>query len=345
MTISTPVYATREAVREAVDFKDALFSNARIDRALEASARTVEGDLKRRFYPEVATRKFDWPNYSLSATWELDLGDNEVIEVVSLTAGGNTIPVADIKLRRGDDKSEPPYNRIEIDLSTSSAFSSGSTFQQAIEVEALYGYQNTTTPAGATAQLINGSVTSLQVTDSGSVGVGAIMKIDNERILVTNKSMLDTTQNLQTSLDARQNSESVVVQNGAAFFVDEIILIDAERMKIVDIAGNTLIVKRAWDGTTLAAHTAPTADIYAPRTLTIVRAFLGTTAASHSSATAIVCQSFPGLVTEYSLALALADTRLGSASYVPETFDNKALRDLCEKAYSAYGRKLRTGAI
>jgi hypothetical protein len=48
-------------------------------------------------------------------------------------------------------------------------------------------------------------------------------------------------------------------------------------MLIDDIAGNTLIVKRGWDGTVLAAHTTG-ATIYAPRTLTVTRGALGTTA-------------------------------------------------------------------
>lgn len=344
MTIATPVYTTREAVKEALDFKETARNDNRIDAALQSAARSSEGFLHRRFYPEIATRFWDWPNSSYSPTWELELGDNDVISIITLTAGGVVIPSTDYKLRRGDDKSEPPYNRIEVDISTASVFTSGNTWQQSVAVEALWGHNDVTTPIGTTAQNINGSVVALNVSNS-AIGVGSLLKIDTERMLVTRKSLLDTTQNLQTSLTANQNNVIVAVTDGTTFFVDETILIDAERMKIVDIAGNNLIVKRAWDGSTLATHTAPTADIYAPRTLTLVRAFLGTTAASHNSGVTINSQVFPPLVSEFNLALTLNDIRTGLAGYAPDMFDNKALRAKADEAYIAHGRKFRMGAI
>jgi len=343
--ISTPVYTTREAVKESMDWKETARNNALVDRAVQSAARDIEGALHRRFYPELTTRRWDWPNYSLSPSWVLELDDNELISIDTLTAGGVVIPSTNYKLRREDNKAEPPYTRVEIDLSTASSFAAGPTFQESVEILGWYGFDDKNAPAGATAGAINGSVTTLNVSDSGIIGVGSLLRIDNERMLVSGKRMLDTAQNLQGNLTAFQNNEVVPVQDGTAFFMDEIILIDAERMKIVDIAGNNLIVKRGWDGSTLAAHTTGTADIFAPRALTIVRAFVGTSAASHNSAVSITQHVPPGLISEYANALAMNDLRASISGYTPDMFDSKALRTKREAAYTAYGRKARSGAV
>lgn len=343
--ITAPVYVTREMVKEAPDFKETARNNPRVDQAIMSSAVDIDGSLHRRFYPEYATRKWDWPNSSLSPSWELELGDNDLISATTITAGGIVIPSGNYKLLRGDNKAEPPYNRIQIDLSTPSAFSAGPTWQESIIIEGLWGYSDNQAPAGATAQSINGSVTSLNVINSAIVGVGSLLRIDNERLLVSEKRSLDTTQNLQISMTASQSNQTVAVQDGTTFFVGEVILIDAERMKIFDIAGNNLFVIRAWDGTTLAAHTAPTADIYAPRTLTVTRAFVGSTAASHNNGVSITQHVPHALATEFNFALALNNIRTGITGYAPDMFDNKALNSIAARAYTVLGRKLRSGAI
>lgn len=342
--IMRPVYTTREKVKTAMDWKETSRNNTRVDDALQSSATDIEGCLHRRFYPEIATRKWDWPNYSLSPAWALELGDNDLISITTLTAGGIVIPSTDYKLKRDDNKDEPPYTRVEIDLSSASAFSSGATFQDSIVILGLWGHSDKSAPAGATAQAINGSVTNLSVTDSSIVGVGSLIRIDNERLLVSNKRMLDTTQNLQGNLTANKANEVVPVQDGTAFFPGETILIDAERMRIEDVAGNNLIVTRQWDGSTLAAH-AVTADIFAPRALTVVRGFLGTTAAAHNNAVSITQHVPPPLISEYSLALTINDLRSTIAGYTPDMFDSKALAAKKDAAYTAYGRKARSGAI
>ena len=79
--------------------------------------------------------------------------------------------------------------------------------------------------------------------------------------------MLATGQTLQApGLTDRANAETVPVTNGAAIAVGETILIDAERMLTVDIAGNNLIVKRGFDGSTLAELVLGPASAVAVRT-------------------------------------------------------------------------------
>src|SRR3546814_9940491 len=74
-------------------------------------------------------------------------------------------------------------------------------------------------------------------------------------MLVIQKQALDTTQNLASAMNALKNDQVVDVTDGTLFFVGELILIDSERMRIVDITGNNLTVVRAYDGSRSEEHT------------------------------------------------------------------------------------------
>lgn len=343
-------YITRESVKAALDIKETARSNGRIDECIEQASRTVEGILHRRFYPELDTRYFDWPNRQYARPWRLWLDANEVISATELVAGGVTIPPSDYFLRRADGLEEPPYDHIEIDLSSNAAFSSGETSQRAIALTATFGYDARSAGAGALAEALDDSEVGVDVTD-GSVGVGAILLVGSERMIVTGKSMLDTGQDTAASLAAQKNVETVAVASGAALNVGEIILIDAEKMLIVEIAGNNLIVKRAWDGSTLAAHESG-ADVYAPRTLTVERGALGTTAAAHNTAAAITRHIVPGPVAEFTMELTLTALGLGQAGYSSSSGSGESQRptrrsgesQVRKDAKATYGRS-RMGAV
>lgn len=343
MALTTPVYVTRDTVKEAADVNETARNNRVIDDICESVTRQIEGELHRRFYPELTTRKFDWPNYQSAASHQLYLEGNELIEIVTLTVGGTVVAAGDYILRNAEDLSEPPYDLLEMDLAGSAALSSGDSYQQAIEILGLFGHSNAQTPAGTLNGNITSSATTLD-TNAGAIDVGTVLTTDSERMLVTGKTMVDTTLNLLNTLTASKPEQVIQVTNGTLFAVDEVILIDAERMKIVDIAGNNLIVIRAWDGTTLAAHSI-TADIYVPRRLTVVRGLTGSTAASHLTAATMTAWKPPGLIGSYGLALALNDNRLRLAGYAPDSFSNKGLVEKAAAAYTTYGRKLRADAI
>lgn len=354
-----PVYATRERVKRALDVKETARSNAQIDDAIETSSRTVEGILHRRFYPELATRSFDWPNSQYARPGRLWLDQHELISLTTLVAGGVTIASGDYVLYPTDG---PPYNRVEIDLSGSAAFSSGDTHQQAIDITGVYaGCRLDEAPAGALAEALDASETAVDVTDSAAIGVGDIIRVDSERMLVVGRQMLDTGQNLGANLTDKASGVTVSVSDGTGFAVDEVLLVDSERMLVVDIAGNSLTVKRAWDGSVLAAHSSG-ADIYALRTLTVTRGALGTTAATHTTSAAIARHLVPGPVRDATVALALAQL-LGeqsgyarasssarpsgaagsSRSGTPAT--GRGVGDVLELAYTAYGRKARIRGV
>lgn len=343
-------YTTREQVKAALDSAETARNNGQVDRAIAAATDAIHGRLHRTFYPWTGTRYFDWPNAQRARPWRLWLDDNELAAVTSLSSGGTTIAAADYFLRPYDG---PPYNRVEIDLDSSAAFGGGSTSQRDITITGVWaGCPLDESPAGALAEALDASETAVDVTDSATVGVGHILRVDTERMIVTGKSMLDTGQNLGGDLAANVAGTTVAVTTGSAYTVGEVLLIDAERMLIVDVAGNNLIVKRAWDGSVLSAHTTGT-DIYAPRTLTVTRGALGTTAATHDTAAAIYRHDPPAGIVRLATALALDTLLQESSGYARQVgsgesqreASGRALRSAWDEAYTTHGRKARMRAV
>ncbi|MBT2508807.1 hypothetical protein J7I98_23555 [Streptomyces sp. ISL-98] len=353
------VYATREDVKHALDSKETARNNGQISRALESASRSIDDLCHRTFAPETDTRRFDYPGSQYARPWRLWLDSNTLISVTSLTSGGVTITADDYFLRRSDQRNEPPFTHVEIDLDSAAAFSSGDTHQQATVISGLFGYRNDETTVGAlTAAVGSTTATTISVTGAASalIGIGSVLRIDTERMLVTGRTMADTGQNLGgAGLTAQNNSVTVAVTDGTAYTVDETILIDSERMLIVDIAGNNLTVKRGWDGSVLAAHSAGV-DIYAPRTLTVTRGALGTTAATHSSGATAYRWDPPGLVRDLTIAEAIArltnehtgyarTRKTGDGGTSEKALDATALPSLRQQVYTAHGRKARTRAV
>lgn len=347
---TTPTYATREEIKAELDVKETARSNARIDRALADATDAVHGLCHRVFYPEQDTRYFDWPGPQHARPWRLWLDANEVISVTTLTSGGTTIVAADYFLE--PNQYGPPYNRIEIDLDSSAAFGGGDTHQRDITVTGLFGYKNDETTLGATAEALDDSETGVDVdaTTSAAVGVGSLLRIDTERVIVTGRAQLDTGQTLGgAGLTNQNNAVTVTVQSGPTFAAGETILIDGERMRVDEIAGSTLVVTRAWDGSTIAAHSVG-ATIYAPRTLTVARGALGTTAATHLTAATVHRWDAPGPVRQLCVAEALTDLLQGRSGYArtagsgegEREVSGRGVADLRKRVYVSHGRKART---
>ncbi|MGW1616377.1 hypothetical protein ACWCQZ_44415 [Streptomyces sp. NPDC002285] len=350
-------YATREDVMRALDVKLTARSSGQIDRALESASRDVEDLCHRKFFPVQATRYFDWPDVQYRPSWRLWLDDNQLISVTTLVSGGVTIPATDYFLE--PNRSGPPFNRLEIDLDSSAAYGGGDTHQRDIAVTGLWGYRNTETTVGALAEALDASETAVDVSGAASAasGVGSVLRVDSERMLVTGRTMLDTGQNVGGGgLTAQQNSVTLAVADGTAFAVDEILLVESERLLIVDIAGNNLTVKRAWDGSVLAAH-AVGIDIYAARTLTVQRGALGTTPATHSSATPVTRWDPPGPVRLLTIAEAINTVTMEQAGYSKvlrsgeaggsseRNRDQKGIDRLRKQVYDSHGRKGRVRSV
>lgn len=298
-----PAYATVEQLQAATDFKTTAYETDRLRRILNAASRDIDERMHRHFYPLTETRTYTYPRIvtprrATTAGFWLDA---DLLSLTSVTADDVSQTVSELELY--PSQYGPPYSWIGI---------TGAD----IDIAGLWGYSQDTEAAGALAANVSSSTAAtIDVTDSKSIGIGDLIKINDERMLVLSKSMLDTGENLGADLTADVSDVTVDLSDGTQFTEGEIILIDSERMLIVDIAGNSGTVKRAYDGSVLAAHTSP-ADIYAPRTLGVERGAAGTTAAdSHTAADSIVRNVPPEPIVELCIAEALTTYAQESAGY------------------------------
>jgi hypothetical protein len=320
-------YTTREAVQDAFDVKEAAHRSTQIDEAIASASDDIDGWLNRHKHglaPYNATRYFSWPRKDGGGASRLWLDENELISVSSFTAGGTTIAASDYFLEPVN--SGPPYTYIELDLDSSASFTNSGTAQRALAIVGVWGIHNDQKPAGALAEALDASETAVDVTDASLVGVGSVLTVDSERMLVTGRSTLTTGQTLASDMLALNSDRTVDVASGAALKVGETILIDSERMKIVDIVGNNATVIRAYDGSVLATHSSG-ATVYAYRTLTVERGARGTTAATHDTATAVTAWDVPDLVKDLCKALAITRLEQEWSAYGARVYSDEAERD------------------
>jgi hypothetical protein len=344
-------YATREDIMRGLDVQLTARNRRQIDDALAAATQSIHGLCHRRFYPVLATRYFDWPPRAGMTPWILRLDDQGLITAAVVASGGRTLTPDEYNLEPVN--SGPPFSRVEVVLSSDGNLGGGQTYQRDVQIAGLWGYRNTETTLGATTAAVSSSTATTVTVDgptSAVVGVGSVLRVDSERLVVTERTQATTGQT--GTLGAGKNDVALSVANGAAFAADEVLLLDAERIRVDDIAGNTLIVERAVDGSVLAAHTGAT--IYAPRALTVTRGALGTVAATHTSGSTVYQWNPPGLVHQLAKAEAiwqLLQERSGwfrrsstsGNSTAEVSRDNlEALRD---QTSTEHGRKARSRAV
>jgi hypothetical protein len=349
---AVPWYASREDVKSALDSAETARDNARVEAAIRSATESIESRLLvgRRFYPEIGTRYLAWPPEPYGRSYVINLPTtHEIVELTSVSAGGTTISSDDYFLE--PQHVGPPYTRLEIDLSSSAAFRAGSTHQRSIVLTGTFNYRDER-PAGTMAEALDATETAINLATAADIGVGDLIKVDSERMVVLSRAMLTTNQTLQSPVTAQVNSVSLAVTDGTAFAIGETVLLDAERMRVVDIAGNTLIVKRAHDGSVLAAHTGST--IYAARTLTVERGAVGTTAATHSDAATVYKHHPPGLIHELCVALSVFERlneqsgwarEIGGGDQPARQVSASAIRDLIARARARWGPHGRKGAV
>lgn len=344
-------YASRADVKSALDYRETARNNVQVDRAIETASRAVNSLTRRRFSPTIGTKVFDWPNNQYAPTWRLWLEDRELISATLVTSGGVTIAPANYFLEPAADG--PPYNRLEINLAGPAAFGSGNTRQRSISITGLWGYTDVSLTVGTLVGSLSSSATSLVVSNGATVDVGHTLTLDAERVQVNERAFAASGQTLAVALGASNAGQVVAVQSGPAINVGETISVDAERMLVVDVTGNNLTVRRAWDGSTLAAHLI-SAAVNVSRTFTVTRAVLGTTAATHNSAITVTRWVPPPLVVELTIGEAtsillqesIGFTKAGGntdASGVGTT--DRGLPRLRAQVISAHGRKGRAWAV
>lgn len=349
--ITRPAYCTRDDVLRASDVAGSLSQAREADRAVCQGADATDKLLNRVFYPVTATKRYRWPARSQQApAWRLWIdGDAQLISLTTLSSGGVTIAPSSVFLEPQD--TGPPYDRIELDISTATGFSVGTTPQRSIVITGTWGYAADTAAVGTLGASINSSVTTVQVSNSSTVGPGDLLYCGTEAMLVTDSAYVTTSQTLQSALTADSSVVSVSVTTGSSYAAGELVLLDSELMEITAVTGNTLTVNRAVQGTVLAAHTGST--IYAPRQLTVTRGYAGSTAASHTSGDALTRNLPPALVSSLNLAYALTALGEQAGGYARPAGSGSrtspqpgaGLPGLESQAWDAFGRIVGPGVI
>jgi hypothetical protein len=343
-----PAYATREALRAALDVAESPRADGQIDRLLDAASRSVESLTHRVWYPTRATRYWDWPNDQHGTSYRLWLDDSELISVESLTTGG--VELDDFFLE--PNRSGPPFSHVELDRTTDAAFGGSNTAQRDIAILGLFGACADTAPAGTLAASITDSATLLALTTGEAVGVGDLLVIGTEYMQVTARYMADTTVDLGAGLTAAKADTTLTVADGTAFAIGELLRIDGERMQVLDTGPTSLYVRRAVDATTLATHSLGV-DIYAARSLQVARGQLGTTAAAHTAPAQVARHAPPGLIATLTIDEALwalqseqsAMARVIGEGEASRQVTASGIRALREQVRQVHGRTARTRAI
>lgn len=364
--VNQPCYCTREQVRKALDVKQASYTNNQVDRAICSATDSVEDMTGRKFYPVDATRKWDWPNFQYSYPWRLWLDRSELAAPATLVTTGSLLPtpivIPSAAIIYQPVNSGPPFTSIQLRRDLNNAFGYNTTPQLDIAITGTFGYWMKTRAAGTLAAPVLLADPTVTVSDGVSIGVGDVIIVDSERMIVIDANVVNTGITYSGLSQASAADNIVMVADGTQFVAGEVLQVDAEWLLILSIVGNVLVVKRAWDASIISGHAGGT--IYARRLLSVLRGALGTTAATHTSGTSIVVSDVPALVRQLTIAeaevsLAQEPTAFGGAASmqksttsaksgfnVSESIPGVGLSDIRNQVKnSRFTRKARTRVI
>jgi len=320
-------YTTREEVQDAFDVREAAHRSAQIDNAIASASDDIDGWLNRHKHglaPRIATRYFDWPSRQYGSPYRVWFEENEVVEIDSLTAGGILL-VENTDFFLEPVNSGPPYTFAEINLNSGASFTNSGTHQRAIAIVGTWGINDDRKFVGTTTEALDVSETALDVSNAATVGVGSVLTIDDEKLLVTGRTAVLTASVLPAALTAF-NADRQIAGLGASFAVGEILLVGSERMRVIENNGTDLTVLRGYDGSVLAAHSLG-ATISSFRTVTVERGALGTTAATHSDGSDIEVWDVPSLVRDLCRAEAITRLEQEFSAYGARVYSDEAERD------------------
>lgn len=342
-------YCTRERVAAAADIKSPAWLDGEIDAAIEAASRNVDGLVRRgdqtrpAFAPWSGTIEFDWPSLANNGTYRFWLGPHSLLSMSAVTSGGeNVLPAA----LGYPPQYGPPYEALDLDQSTADVFTTATGIgQRSLSITGVWS----ATPineTGSAAWVLTGSMDASvgSVGILAQLGVGSLIRVGSERMIVTDRSWTATADTC--TITASMADMSLAVANGAAYVRGDTLLAGAERLRVRDIAGNTLTVQRAADGSALAAHSGAT--IYALRTVGLTRGALGTTAASHAQGDPVFVYRYPSAVEQLAVAYALDQRAQETSAYArtvgsgdgESNASGAGLRRLEERVLGLYGRTL-----
>ena len=284
-------YCSRESVKRALNV-NGQGRDRFIDEVIEGMSREIDRWCRRIFIPQTQTRLYEWPARQSTRghiLWlDYDLISLTTLQTQAQDSSPTTISSSDYFLEPNNDG--PPYNRIEIDLSSTAALESGDTPQRSISVAGSWGYSANTKSVGTVASGLSSSTsaTSMVCSNASVIDVGDSLLIESEQIFVSERAFaaLDSILTNDASITGSRADNEITVDGSHGIVAGEIIRLDSEQIYVEAVSGNVLTVERAYNGTLLASHANDLA-VHINRTLTVERGLNGTTAATHANSTAI----------------------------------------------------------
>jgi len=337
-------YTSRESVKRSVRLNGNENDEA-VDRLIEAASRDVDNMTHRWFIPRTQTRLFRWPGrYAQGDTlWlDADLISVSTLQTQAQDSSPTTVSSSDFFLE--PNNTNPPYSRIEIDISSTASFESGDTPQRSISVAGSWGFSNDTISVGTVTSGLSSDATATEfVCSNGSatsgINVGDTLLIESEQLFITEKASAALGSILIAAALTADKSGNVTIDSGHGIAVGEVILIDSEEMFVRSSGATTLGVERAYNATTLAAHDDDTA-VHIFRTLTATRGVNGTTAATHANSTAISAYRAPAPIRQLTQALAIAAVTQEAAAWGRSLGAGDAQTDVTNRDLGAFTARI-----
>lgn len=227
------------------------------------------------FIPLTETRRFDG-----DGTRELYVSP-PVLAVTSVIDDETTLETTDYLLYpRNRLWSGGPYMRLVIDPDASSLYN-WTAERDIVVITGRWGLYEESKSTGAEVASQAEDALTLTVDNGAVVSPGAVLLIESEQELVTGVSTpTDSTANTNGAIT--NEADTLTLTDASLVNIGEVVRVNFEQMKIVDISGNDLLVTRGWNQTKRAAHE-DAQDVYVYRTFIVERGANGTTAAEHTS--------------------------------------------------------------
>jgi hypothetical protein len=271
-----------------------------------------------------------------------------LMSISAIVNASDTLVAADYILG-ANEQNKPawgngPYLRIEFDPA-SSKYSTWYDYPNGVQITAHWGVYEQTAVTGATVQNNpqNAGDLTLVVNDGSLIGPGMHLAIESEMEFITGYGAVTAAvTTLNGAIDASQ--EIIILANGSLVKAGEIISVEFEQMKVLEIQTNNVAVARGWNNTKKVSHLTG-ANVGAYRTFSVKRGLNGTTAAGHIQNTVISKYIVPGDINllarkiaslMYSQALTGFSGRGGSAESGDSFWINIYPRDDIDRLRSNY---------
>jgi len=305
-------------------------------RHVRAASRWIE-EKTGSFYPVTAAKTFRGKGAS-------ELWIPPLLSVSSIAVDGDALTSSEYELRPlAKHWEDGPYTCVSlaVDEPALAVFDLDSV----VVITGTWGLYDATEALGQTlpAQMLAADV-SFAGSDGSKFSPGMMLRIESEQILITaTGAFTDSTTNTSGALDESQ--ETIPLVDGTKVAVGEVIRIEFEQMKVLDVQTNTAYVKRGWNQTTIVSHLT-NQDVYVLRTFAIDRGCNGTTAALHAQTTAISRQLVPEDVNYLAREIAALMQkksessfagRIGNAESGETAYFNEFPKDPIDKILSQYG--------